>query len=146
MTSSPAIGTDGTIYVGSEDDKLYAIGGEQHTAQGTVKLEGMPNPITGARVTFSSDVAVHQVTSNPQDGTFEKQLPTGTYDVTVEKDGFLPARVIELQVDQDRTLPEVRLLGGDAKGDWMIDVGDLAIPGKNQGKTESPWELNGPPP
>ena len=25
MTSSPAIGSDGTVYVGSDDKKLYAI-------------------------------------------------------------------------------------------------------------------------
>ena len=28
MTSSPAIGSDGTIYVGSRDKKLYAINGK----------------------------------------------------------------------------------------------------------------------
>ena len=28
VTSSPAIGSDGTVYVGSEDDKLYAINGQ----------------------------------------------------------------------------------------------------------------------
>ena len=28
MTSSPAIGSDGTVYVGSQDNKLYAINGK----------------------------------------------------------------------------------------------------------------------
>ena len=28
MSSSPAIGTDGTVYVGSNDKKLYAINGK----------------------------------------------------------------------------------------------------------------------
>ena len=28
MSSSPAIGSDGTVYVGSEDNKLYAINGK----------------------------------------------------------------------------------------------------------------------
>ena len=28
MESSPAIGPDGTVYVGSEDNKLYAINGK----------------------------------------------------------------------------------------------------------------------
>ena len=28
MESSPAIGSDGTVYVGSEDNKLYAINGK----------------------------------------------------------------------------------------------------------------------
>ena len=28
MNSSPAIGSDGTVYVGSEDNKLYALSGK----------------------------------------------------------------------------------------------------------------------
>ena len=28
MSSSPAIGSDGTVYVGSDDNKLYAINGK----------------------------------------------------------------------------------------------------------------------
>ena len=70
-------------------------------------------------------------------GSFQVQLTTGIYRVTVEKDGFLPATMEGLEVDRDIAL-EVLLLAGDMNGDGVIDVTDLMVPAKNQGKTESP--------
>lgn len=120
----------------------------EHLVQGTVTLQGMPGPITGARVTFSqAGAVVDQLTSNPGDGSFETSMLTGTYEVTVEKDGFLPSAVAGLVVDRDLTLL-VTVLWGDVNGDRVVDVSDLAVPASNQGRTESPepMEAGGPHP
>ena len=80
------------------------------TVQGAVALQGLSNPLTGAIVTFSSGDLVAQVTTDPEDGSFQVQLPTGTYNVTVGKDGFLRAHMEGLLVDRDLVLTEVKLL------------------------------------
>ena len=107
--------------------------------EGAVVLEGMPNSITGALITFSANPVVVRATSDPQDGSFQVQVFPGTYTVTVEKDGFLPAMRAGLVVDRNMTLAPVKLLGGDVNGDGIIAVNDLVIPAKNLGKMESPW-------
>ena len=114
--------------------------------RGTVRLEGMPNPITGARITFSGDSTVRRVTSSPEDGGFEVRLPSGTYDIAVEKDGFLPAAATGVVVSGDVALLEVTLLWGDANGDRQIDIRDLVLPAKNLGKAGSAWTTLPPPP
>ena len=113
---------------------------EEHVVTGTVSLEGMPNPISGARITFSAgDRTIARVFSDPEYGSFEVQLTSGIYDVEVEKDGFLPATKRGVVVNQDIALAEVLLLWGDT-GDGKIDVSDLVIPAKNLGRTETPWQ------
>ena len=100
----------------------------------------MPNPISGARITFSTgDRTIAPVFSDPENGNFEIQVTSGIYDVKVEKDGFLLATKMGVVINQDMTLPEVKLLWGDT-GDGRIDVSDLVIPAKNLGKDESPWQ------
>ena len=107
--------------------------------QGTVTLEGMPNPISGARIAFSSGgQTIGRVFSNPEDGSFELQLTSGIYDVKAEKDGFLPATRAGVVLNQEMSLPGVKLLWGDVNGDG-VDVKDLPAPAKNLGKIESPW-------
>ena len=107
--------------------------------QGALTLEGMPNPISGARITFSSGgQTIGHVFSNPGDGSFELQLTSGIYDVKAEKDGFLPAMKVGVILNQDMSLPGVKLLWGDVNGDG-IDVKDLTAPARNLGKIESPW-------
>ena len=101
------------------------VPGEASTVSCTVPLEGMPGPITGARVTFSGDT-VTQTTSNPLDGSFAVQLFNGTYDVTVDKDGFLPAMATGLVVS------------GDMNGDGQIDITDLVRPGQEPGQGREP--------
>ena len=110
------------------------------TIQGTVALQGLSNPLTGAIVTFSSGDLVAQVTTDPEGGSFQVQLPTGTYNVTVGKDGFLRAHVEGLLVNRDLVLTEVKLLWGDANGDG-VDVTDLTVTGRNLGLDVSPWDL-----
>ena len=73
------------------------------------------------------------------------QLPPGAYDVTVEKDGFLTAMRTGLLVDQDMTLPGVKLLGGDVNMDGLVGADDLEILARGLGKTGSPLvgDVNG---
>ena len=114
--------------------------------RGTVVLEGMPKPLTGAGITFSSDAVVARVTSNPEDGSFRVQLPPGPCYVRVEKDGFLAATKMGLVVTQDTVLPVITLLWGDANGDGA-GIKDLMTVAKNLGRTESPFpEVPGAPP
>ena len=108
--------------------------------KGAVVFEGMPNPISGARVTFSRDAAVQVLTSDPASGNFEMQLHPGIYAVTIEKDGFLKATKTGLVVNNDTVLTPARLLWGDADGNGIIDVKDVTVPAKNLGMKESPWE------
>ena len=129
---------DGTVDSDEDATVTVDVTPPLHTVTGTARLEGMPNPIAGARIAFSTNSTVAEVTSDPQDGSFEVQLPAGTYDITVEKDGFLPARKTDVVVNQDMTLPEVLLLWGDT-GDIPIDIKDLTTLAKNLGMKESPW-------
>ena len=73
------------------------------------------------------------------DGSFRVQLLSGTYAVTVEREGFLAATKSGLIVDTDTALPVMKLLGGDVNGDGNKDINDLVIPAENLGKGESPW-------
>ena len=116
--------------IGSLDFLIRTV----HIVQGSVRLEGRSDH-AGARVTFSGTDPV--VTST--DGSFQVELLSGTYDVTVEREGFLTAIKSGLIVDTDTALPVVKLLGGDVNGDGDIDIIDLVIPAKNLGKMESPW-------
>ena len=87
---------------------------DRPTVKGTVRLESMPNPISGARVTLSTGgQTVARVTSDPGTGSFEIRLASGIYDVKVEKDGFLAAQRRGVVVDGNIMLPEVRLLWGE---------------------------------
>ena len=117
----------------------FVIAVSQPIVSGTVLFQGMPDPITGARVSFSSGGAPTQVFSDPKDGSFQVQLSLGTYTVVVEKDGFLTATRTVVVVNQNIVLPTVKLLGGDARKNGVIDARDLVIPAKNIGATESPW-------
>ena len=108
--------------------------------KGTIVLDGMPDPISGARVTFSGDSAVQVLTSDPASGNFQIQLPQGNYTVTIEKDGFLRATKTGLVVNNDVLLPPVRLLWGDANRNGIIDLIEVTILAKNLGMKESPWE------
>ena len=96
----------------------FDVGALSHV-QGRVELEARTNH-GGASVTFSGKSPV--VTD--ADGNFGIDLADGTYTVTVERDGFLKATKANLVVNQDRTLPPVKLLAGDIDGNGVIDVKD----------------------
>ena len=110
-----------------------------HTVSGSVGFQGIPSPISGARITFSGDGHNVDVFSSPATGRFEVQVPGGTYEVVVGKDGFLAAKRVDVQVVGDEVLPHVLLLWGNAFDDGAINSRDLSQSALNLGKTESPW-------
>ena len=156
------IARDRARNLNTSDIRTFTVG-TAITVSGTVRLESRSDH-GGARVTFSGrDPVLTDAT-----GDFHVQLPPGAYDVTAEKDGFLTAMRTGLVVDQDMTLPGLKLLGGDVNvdglvgaddlvilvrdlgktgsplvgdvnGDGVVDVTDLVIPAKNQRRIESPW-------
>ena len=144
LTYTPSIGFIGTdaftfmVNDGEQESNVATVtiivATGQHVAQGAVRLEGRLDH-AGARVTFSG----HEPVFTGANGNFQVQLPAGTYTVTVESDGFLPATRTGVEVDRDVSLPTMTLLGGDVNGDGVIDADDLAIPIRNRGKSESPW-------
>ena len=118
---------------GKEGVATLTVSGEA-TVQGRVILQGRSNH-SGAAVFFTGQNPVITDAS----GNFQLQLPTGTYGVRVEKDGFLRAAKSGLVVSQDLVLPLVTLSAGDVNGDGVIDVRDLSLGGGNLGKSQSPW-------
>ena len=115
--------------------RTFAVAAQvRNLVTGTVVLEGRSEH-GGARVSFAGPEQV--VTETLSDGSFAVLLGAGIYTFTLEKDGFLTATKLGLEVSQDITLPLVKLLGGDVNGDGVIDVNDLVIPAKNLGKRES---------
>ena len=118
---------------GKEGVATLTVSGEA-TVQGRVILQGRSNH-SGAAVSFTGQNPV--VTDAA--GNFQLQLPTGTYEVRVEKDGFLRATRAGLVVSQNLALPPVTLSAGDVNGDGVIDVRDLSLGGGNLGKSQSPW-------
>ncbi len=103
-----------------------------HVIEGTVLLEGRSGH-SGATVTFTG----HTPLIIDSDGGFMITLPSGTYALRIEKEGFLPAVADEFGVGGDITL-NVKLLGGDHNLDGAVTIADLVIPANNLGKTESP--------
>ncbi len=116
-----------------------------HLVQGTVVLQGMPEPLTGAIVVVRAPdgTVVGETVSDPVDGSFQVRLSSGFYDLLVAKDGFLPAHVEGLPVEGDLDLPVVELRWGDVDGNG-VGVTDLAITGNNFGEGASPWEVPRP--
>ena len=129
---------------GACDIGAYEFVSAALTVTGSVLLEGMPNPITGVRLSFSTGGAPTRVFSDPKDGSFEVQIPPGTFTVIAEKDGFLKATTTGAVENQNVSLPTVTLLGGDSRNNGVIDAFDLVIPAKNIGATESPWPTSPP--
>ena len=109
----------------------------EYTVTGHVVLEGREDH-DGVRVSFSG----REPLMTGADGRFDVRLVTGEYEITIEKDGYLPAVRRSLVVDRDVAL-SATLLAGDVGGDHIIDVVDVVLPAKNLGKTESPWRADG---
>lgn len=99
VQSSPAIGSDGTIYVGSDDYYLYAIGGSGIYGQVTDLNTGAP--IAGATIsTIAGDI------QSAAEGTYGLMLDPGVYDVTVSKTGYETITIpnVVVQVSQSTEL------------------------------------------
>ena len=94
------------------------------TIAGTVKLQGRTN-YSGALVSVGAGWP--GVLTNGAGAFSIPNIPVGSYTVTVAMPGYLRAQKSDVQVTAGgtATLPEVRLLGGDADNDCSIDLFDL---------------------
>ena len=113
---------------------------QSHEVLGKVVLEALPNPIAGARVTFANGADATVVTSDPSDGSFRAVLDAGTYSITIDKEGFLPAKKAGLVVNRGMVVSSVMLIWGDVDGSGTIDVKDVTTLAIHLGMEESPWE------
>ena len=73
VLSSPAIGSDGTVYVGSEDKKLYAI---KTDSKGLAKS---PWPMRGQNARHTGLLATNKVAAAEKIGTALWEFKTGGY-------------------------------------------------------------------
>jgi len=96
--------------------------------EGKVHLQGRANP-SGVKVCADSDYCD---TTNA-DGYFTIELPPGTYTAMATIAGYLNAQATNVVVvaGEVTTLPEIILPGGDANGDNVIDVSDMATVAAN---------------
>ena len=80
----------------------------------------------------STDLGEYEVTNEivtEEDGTFEIILPIGTYDMLIEKQGYLDYIVKEIEVLQQYKTPvkDKKIIAGDIIKDGIIDSYDKAI-------------------
>jgi len=111
--------------------------------QGIVELQGRydivaPGPDwDGAVITATSGYAYTTTVPN-LDGTWSLAgVMPGTYAVQVEMERYLDAsrNGVVVQDEATTTLPQVRLLGGDANDDDIINIQDLSLIGGAYGTT-----------
>ena len=98
----------------------------------SVHLQGGPDS-TGAFLRVGDEV--HFVA---EDGSFDFPVPPGTYPMEIRAPGYLPVNIvspsgsdISLNAGDVLTIPGLTLVYGDANGDGVIDVRDLAIGASN---------------
>jgi uncharacterized repeat protein (TIGR01451 family) len=146
VESSPAIGGDGTIYVGSADNNLYAIGGPpalqviktgpaeaRHGDQVTYKIEVCNIGGTPAVSTTLTDIlpnGLYYVSSNP----------SGTHDhgiVTWELGEIAPTncRSVYLTATVDCSLPDQAIVYDTASVVWKDPCQNEYGPSTNKART-----------
>ncbi|MCB0191120.1 MAG: hypothetical protein KDJ65_04180 [Anaerolineae bacterium] len=106
---------------------------------GTIELEGR-NDSSSALITAGT----YQLQPNP-DGTFEMHLEVDNgYSMHIDAPGYLSAKA-EAVVQSDATLEmgHITLLGGDATGDDVIDIRDLALIAGFYHTSEPQADING---
>ena len=107
--------------------------------RGVVLLEAQDSH-GGTAVHFEGPESVTVFTDN--DGNFSAALVPGNYMVMAWHPYHLAAMaVIDVTPDGTSELMAV-LLAGDLNNDGVIDVRDLMLVGKNQGRDESPWMMH----
>lgn len=68
------------------------------------------------------------VTEKDGIGSYSFELPSGVYDITVQKDGYLQKSYHRLMVGNvDMTVPATAILAGDLNSDGRVDTKDLAV-------------------
>jgi hypothetical protein len=97
ISSSPAIGADGTVYVGSNDFSLYAfhISSEgKGVISGRIDDMTTDQPLTGATITTNTGMSTTTDTS----GRFYLLLDPGTYQVNITKQGYQTSTIANVTI------------------------------------------------
>jgi hypothetical protein len=70
-------------------------------------------------------------------GAYELWLPDGAYTVTVTMERYLDGERggVMVAIGSPVTLPKVKLLGGDANDDCVVNILDLALMGSRYGES-----------
>lgn len=92
---------------------------------GTVTFKGTNTPAT---VTFADPAGLNAaITATTQtDGTFTVNVPAGTYNLTITKPGHTKYIYNNITVSADATGGSYTLYNGDANGDGIVGVVDVA--------------------
>ncbi len=101
------------------------------TLQGTVS-----DAVSAAPLEAAITIGPFEVTSDPGTGFYSLQLPSGTYDVTAEAGGYVPATALGVELDDLETV--VR----DFQLQPLVSLLDDDVESGNAGWTaESPWAI-----
>ncbi len=101
------------------------------TIRGRIRLQNLSGGL-GAYVTIGDEV-----TFADREGRFEASAPTETFDLYIGAPGHIPVVITGITLDSRASLeiPEVTLLFGDANGDGVVNIYDLAVAAFNYGET-----------
>ena len=107
------------------------------TLEGTVDLQGRSDE-SGAEVCAEQGGAVVDCTTTDAAGNYALLLSDGSYDIVVEMSRYLDAEKMGQVVaaGDTTTLCQVKLLGGDANDDDVINILDLSFMGYRFGLCE----------
>ena len=102
------------------------------TLRGTYTTIGSGNgektALVTAKDTVSGKTYSADVTEEDGTGSYSLDLPSGVYDVTVQKHRYLAKNYNRLKVGNvDMTIPESAILPGDLNSDGRVDTKDLAV-------------------
>jgi hypothetical protein len=120
--------TDPAAVAVTAEDGLIEIG-DLTRIDGLVELQGRTDH-GGAQVCADDGSQEFCTASNPA-GAYELLLPNSTYTVTVTMDRYLDGERSGVLVAAGApvTLPKVKLLGGDANDDCIVNILDLSFMG-----------------
>jgi hypothetical protein len=117
---------------------LYGVG----TLSGSVDLQGRADEHGGTVTVMSAYGYLESQTITALDGSWSfTGVPAGAYQVNIEMARYLDAQkgdmssTVAVSAGGTTTLAKVKLLGGDANDDDMVDISDATIIGGDFGKT-----------
>jgi hypothetical protein len=120
------------INVATEDGAIEVS--ELTRLNGVVQLQSRTDH-SGAMVCVDDGIGSEVCMATGSDGTYEFWLPDGTYTVTATFDRYLDGAHggVVIASGSPVSLPTVRLLGGDANDDCVINILDLSFMGARFG-------------
>jgi hypothetical protein len=121
------------INVATEDGTIEV--NDLTTVDGLVELQSRIDDHSGAEV-CADDGADHVFcTTSDTDGAYELWLPEGTYTVTVTMGRYLDGERggVVVSIGNPVSLSKVKLLGGDANDDCIVNILDLSLMGARFG-------------